>query len=360
MPLDSLLATCLGVSEIAALRAQVEMPAVAVTRDADGAGRVSRATLSLAVTMILFHDLVRRVPAARAYIAEDVVAHGQRVVFDHGAIRTVLWPTGELPQGEAAFARLLEPLGYRLREVYPLPRLRMTGRSWCHVDEPEALAQFFVSELHPERFSPAFQDTVTRVLASSRDPLSARDVDDLAALRAERSLPEAKAIRLLPALVKCFDRQHGVFQLADYEALRAESPEMAWIATEGNAFNHATDRVADVDQVAAAQKRRGRPIKDSVEVSRSGRVRQTAFRAADVAREFLDGQARVSKDVPGSFYEFITRAPLPDAPDAPDAQGPGDAAARAPRLDLAFDAGNATGIFAMTAGALCAADTAAS
>jgi hypothetical protein len=38
--------------------------------------------------------------------------------------------------------------------------------------------------------------------------------------------------------------------------------------------------------------------------------------------------------VPGSFFEFITRAPLPD--------GSG--------LDLAFDAANAQQIFAMTRG----------
>ena len=88
-------------------------------------------------------------------------------------------------------------------------------------------------------------------------------------------------------MLKCFDRQHGVFALEDYELLLAESAEMAWIATEGNAFNHATDRVGDVDAVAERQRQLGRPIKDKVEISASGRVRQTAFRAATVQREFL-------------------------------------------------------------------------
>jgi len=115
------------------------------------------------------------------------------------------------------------------------------------------------------------------------------------------------------------------------------SPEMAWIATEGNAFNHATDRVRDVEAVADTQRQLGRPIKDSVEISQSGRVRQTAFRAATVRRTFKgDGGATVEKEVPGSFYEFITRHHMTNTA--------GDRV-----LDLGFDSSSAQGIFAMTA-----------
>ena len=333
MSIKLLLSSCLSTSEIAELRAWVWLPPMP---RASSAGIVSRSELAQALTMILFHGLVRRVPVARTYICE-VVARGEKVVFDHGAIRTVLWPSGRLPVGQSAFARLLGPLGYVVREEYPLPRLRMTGRSWCHEDEPEGLAQFFVSELHPEQFSAALQEIVTRVLATSRDPLTEADLADLSTLGEERALPVDRACALLPALVRCFDRQHDLITLADYETLRSESPEMAWIATEGNAFNHATDRVRDVVAVAAEQRRLGRPIKDRVEVSRSGRVRQTAFHAAGVEREFLDGNRYVVRTVPGSFYEFISRSPLPGK-------------RTEPRIDLAFDAGNATGIFAMTAG----------
>jgi hypothetical protein len=59
---------------------------------------------------------------------------------------------------------------------------------------------------------------------------------------------------------------------------------------------------------------------------------QTAFRAAPVERLFLDAHGRlVSRTVPGSFHEFISRGRTP-----------------AGGLDLAFDAGNAQGIFKMT------------
>ena len=80
-------------------------------------------------------------------------------------------------------------------------------------------------------------------------------------------------------------------------------------------------------------------MKDTVETSQSGRVRQTAFHAARVIRKFraADGSL-VEREVPGSFYEFITRLPLPEK----DGR-------RA--LDLSFDSSNAQAIFKMTGNA---------
>lgn len=294
---------------------------------------VSRAELAQALNMALFLDVTRRVPMASAYVA-DLQRAGQRLVFDHGALRTVAWPSGALPPGEASITRVLRPLGFELAATYPLTKLKMTGRAWRHVDLPEDIAQYFVSELHPERFSDAFQATVTRVLASSQDPLSPSDLALLEQLARDRQLPRASAEVLLPHLIACFARHHGLFEADDYQALLSESAEMAWISTEGNSFNHATDRVANVAAVAQAQRDLGRPVKDSIETSATGRVRQTAFRAARVMREFHDRGQRVMLEVPGSFHEFIQREPLPGST----------------ALDLAFDAGNATGIFKMTAG----------
>ncbi|WP_420714878.1 2-oxoadipate dioxygenase/decarboxylase family protein [Roseateles sp. SL47] len=294
---------------------------------------VSRAELAQALNMALFLDVTRRVPMASAYVA-DLQRAGERLVFDHGALRTVAWPSGQLPPGEASITRVLRPLGFEMAATYPLPRLKMTGRAWRHADLPEDVAQYFVSELHPERFSEGFQATVTRVLSTSRDPLSPADLALLEQLARDRQLPFAAAEVLLPHLIACFARHHGLFEADDYQQLLSESAEMAWIATEGQAFNHATDRVADVAAVAEAQRALGRPVKDSVETSATGRVRQTAFRAARVMREFHDRGQRVMLEVPGSFHEFIQREPLPGST----------------ALDLAFDAGNATGIFKMTAG----------
>jgi hypothetical protein len=298
---------------------------------------VSRGEIAMALCLLLLDDLLGRVPDARAYV-EDCRRAGRAFVFDHGALRTVDWERmGALPRGRAAVTRILEPLGYRLNAVYPLDRLGMTGRAYCHADLPEALPQFFVSELHPERFSAPFQAAVSRVVDASEDPLDLWSLRALIHLDSSHALPFQNAVRLLPVLLGAFARHHPVPRLSDYQALLRESPEMAWIATEGYAFNHATDRVADIDAVAAAQRSLGRPIKHEVEVSASGRVRQTAFRAALVEREFVaDDGAIVRRQVPGSFHEIISRDRFTDERGVE-------------RLDLGFDSGNAQQIFRMTA-----------
>ena len=302
-------------------------PSLLAERDAT----VSRAAMAMALNIILFHELLQRVPSGAAYVA-DTLARGGTVMFDHGALRTIRLSqgsTGALPAGEDAFTRIFLPLGYRLAGVYPLDRLKMTGRAYAHADAPEDIPQFFLSELHVDRFDDEFDDVAARVFGTSRDPL---DVDTLSLLDSyarNEVVPFERAAAALPILVSAFDRQHDAVTLDDYELLLSRSHEAAWIATEGNAFNHATDRVADVAALAERLKQEDWPIKDRIEISRSGRVRQTALRADPVERMFAGNELR---EVPGSFYEFISRDVDPTTGE----------------LDLSFDSGNATGIFAMT------------
>lgn len=292
---------------------------------------VSRAAFAMAMNVGLFHDLLDRVPSGRAYVA-DTLAQGRRIHFDHGALRTIRFadgPTGGLPGGEDAFTRIFLPLGYTMAAVYPLDRLRMTGRAYRHVDMPDAIPQFFLSELHVDRFDPAFDEAAQRVFGTSRDPLDDAAKDVLRRYEAGEAVHIAVAIEAMPTILSAFDRHHAPPSFDDYQALLAQSNEAAWIATEGNAFNHATDRVADVAALAERLKAQDRPMKERLEISSSGRVRQTAFRADRVDRPFADGETRT---VSGSFFEFISRDIDPDTG----------------LIDLAFDTGNATGIFAMT------------
>lgn len=298
----------------------------------DPASPVPRSTIAQALALVLFDRLCREVPSAAAYVTARR-RDGARVVLDHAAVRTVDWPCGQLPRGQEQVTRLLRPLGYVHRETYDLEPLRMTGRSWAHGDLPEAIPQWFVSELHPDRFPEEFREVVTRVLAGSTDPLRAPDVERLTRLGADGALPLPDAVATVTALVACFGRRHPEPTDRDHDLLAARSAEMAWIATEGTTCNHWTDRVMDVAASALAERAAGRPIKDAIEVSASRRVWQTAHRAAHVERRFHTVEGRsVVRVVPGSFFELIERAELPD--------GSG--------LDLAFDAANAQGIFAMT------------
>ena len=332
--LESISTAVIGKDATARLLKVLTIPAP--LRDEDSAD-VSRAVVAQALNMVLFEDLLARVPAARDYI-DDCLRNGIAVKHDHGAVRTVaLQGMGALPIGEQALLRVLRPLGYALNGTYPLDRLKMIGRSYAQQDYPEDIAQFFISELFPDRFSREFQAAVARVTATSKDPLTARAALLLPRLEKSGHLSIDEGSDLVRDLASVFARQHSTPALADYEQLLQESPEMAWIATEGNAFNHATDRVPDVEKLTDEQKRLGRPMKERVEVSATGRVRQTAYRAAIVTRDFVaaDG-ATTQLEVPGSFMEFITREHLPGDADNP-------------RLDLSFDSSNAQAIFKMTA-----------
>ena len=295
--------------------------------------RCSRALISQALNISLLIDLLRRVPTAKAYV-DDLIASGEKLVFDHGALRTVdLVEMGNLPSGEDSITRVLKPMGYVLAGTYPLEKLKMTGRAYKHQDYPESLPQFFVSELHVSEFSERFQVAARRITQGSKDPIASVAVDCLAQLSREETLPFEKSIQVLRAARSCFSRHHPIPALRDYETLLAESREMAWIATEGNAFNHATNRVESLEAVVKEQILKGRNVKESIEVSSTGRVRQTAFKADRVRRVFSnESQVAIEKEVPGSFFEFIERKVTPDSN----------------ALDLSFDSANAQGIFKMT------------
>ena len=132
---------------------------------------VSQAELAFAVSAVLYHQLCERVPEAQQY-TEEAIQTNTSVIFDHGALRTVAWPSGALPAGEASITRVLKPLGYVLAGICPLTRPKMTGRAWKHHDFPDTIEQFFVSELPPEQFSPVFQTAVTRVLPATLPPMA--------------------------------------------------------------------------------------------------------------------------------------------------------------------------------------------
>lgn len=330
MVLHQILSNVAGDAAADALFGTLDIPTALIA----DASQISRGHIAQAVSMLLFHDLLNRVPSGQAYV-DELLAVGDKVTFDHGALRTVAWPNqGSLPSGRSAMTRVLGALGFTEAATYPLPRLKMTGYAYCHVDFPEDVAQYFVSELHPEQFSPAFESAVTSVVSSAVDPLTAQDMSLFARLAAGEVLSLPDAVLVVEASLRCFGRHHKEPFFRDYQTLKTESAEMAWISTEGNAFNHATDRVYDVFATAAAQRTAGRAIKDKVEISATGRVRQTALMADEVMRGFINDQGqRFEMAVPGSFYEFISRDKLPDTD----------------RLDLAFDTGNATGIFNVTA-----------
>jgi len=273
-------------------------------------GTVSRGQLAFALALLLLRDFQDRVPSAGTYLL-DVVAEGERMRFDHAEVRTVLAPAGSLPPGAACLARVLGPLGYAPVEAHA-PRFAMTGTVHRHRDLPGDLPQFLVGEFHPGGFSGPFREAAARVLASAREPLPPQALAHLAELGSAGSLPMERALRLLPNLVACFKRTHDPPSLADYRVLSQESPELAWIATEGQSLRFAADRVADADGRVLRQLALGRALQDGMEVSAGGGVRRASFQADPVERPFRDLEGHmVLKTVPGSSFGFVTRGPGP-------------------------------------------------
>jgi hypothetical protein len=306
---------------------------LAVDPRLEGTGeRTTRAQVAMALNAALFLDLLDRVPTAARYVGA-VRNKDEVIAFDHGALRTIDGPTGALPPGSEAFVRFLAPMGYEVGGVYPLPALKMTGRALVHGDLPETIPQFFLSELHVSLLPGPAQESAERVFGASRDPLGAAEWGALGTLARDGACSMEEAATIVSGALRAFGRQHPVPALSDYETLLEHSKEAAWIATEGNAFNHATTRTAEVEALAEELRGAGYPMKPAVEISRNGRVRQTAILAERVARAFrLSDGSETTRAVPGSFFEFITR-------DTDPATG---------MLDLTFDSGNATGIFAVT------------
>lgn len=299
------------------------------------AAHLTRVQIAQLLSMQLLHQLFSKVPDAKAY-ADEQMATGRKIILDHGALRTVSLQMRCLPRGKDAFSRILEPLGYAMVGEYPLDKLHMCGFVFCHRDYPESIAQYFVSELYTDRFSTEFENTVRDIVYESNDPVSERGQRRLDHLASAGVLDTGESVALLKELPGCFARQHPMPTLEHYKTLLNESAEMAWIATEGNVFNHATDRVDDLDAVAAQEKAKGRAMKPHIEEGANANIRQTAYRAASVNRSFPTSEGLLERSVPGSFFEFIQRGQINDPHTGK------------PRLDLRFDSQNAQGIFTMT------------
>ncbi len=193
--------------------------------DPSAAGRsgdLSRAGFAAALNLLLFADLLDRVPTGAAYV-EDQASRNIPICFDHSALRTIRFdgPTGALPAGETAFRRILEPLGYHVPTIYPLPALHMTGYAFRHRDLPETMPQFFVSELHVDQFDAGFAAAAHAVFDSSIDPLGDDAEDLLADFAAGKRLRPGRAEAVLPQIIRAFGRQHLQPSLADYEQLLA-------------------------------------------------------------------------------------------------------------------------------------------
>ena len=163
-----------------------------------------------------------------------------------------------------------------------------------------SMPQFFISELHVERFSAGFA-APPRVRHQPRSACAPRRAA-LHAFAEHGSCELGAAAAGLREILAAFGRCHNTPTLVDYQVLLAESAEAA-DRDRGCAFNH-TAACPDVDAVACEQRDWAVPSGQH-RVSRSGSVRQTAF--SRPCRPHLWHRRRNDgPDGARSFYEFIS------------------------------------------------------
>lgn len=211
---------------------------------------------------------------------------GETIVNDHIAFRTFQDPRIGIDQLAVPF---LEG-GYEAGEEYHFEAKKLFARHYQHSDP--AFPKVFISELLLDEFSGKFRDIITRML---------------------EQLPDVNTL----AEPLCTSGRLWNVPFADYEKLSEQSEYAAWMAAHGFCANHFTvfvnalttieslqDLNALLIQEGFALNQEGGAIKGSPEVY----LEQSSTVASVVEIPFQDGVHAV----PGCYYEFARRYPLPD------------------------------------------------
>lgn len=223
-------------------------------------------------------------PQAQA-IHDLLTARGETVVNDHIALRTFDDPRTAIDVLAAPFVRH----GYEPRQEYRFREKKLRARHYEHPDPRRP--KVFVSQLELAAFAPELRRLV-------------------------ESLVDRAAVESLPAEL-CTAGRLWPLTGAEYDALVAQSEYAAWVAAFGFRANHFTVLVnalrslASLAELNALVKSAGFALAAAggeIKGSPRERLEQSSTLAAPAKVEFTD-QAR---EIPGCYYEFARRYPLPD------------------------------------------------
>ena len=209
---------------------------------------------------------------------------GETVVNDHIAFRT-------FADARVSIEELAVPFldaGYQFRGEYDFEAKKLYARHFEH-DDP-SLPRVFISQLLTDQFSESLQRTV-------------------AGLIEQLEVPTAQPMCSSGCNWKC--------DFATYQELQAESEYAAWMAAHGFCANHFTVSVNHLSTIESLEELnelllaegfalndQGGAIKGSPDVY----LEQSSTIASRVKVSFDDGE----HEIPGCYYEFARRYPLPD------------------------------------------------
>ena len=209
-----------------------------------------------------------------------------RVINDHIALRTF----NLAPVALDSIAQPFVDVGYLPMDEYQFPAKKLFARYYQHPDN--TLPKVFISELKVEALS---------------QPAQAIIADLVAQVTEERVQQQGF----------CYSGRPWSITQGQYQALAAESEYASWLAAHGFRPNHFTVSInhlsspADINGVnqllldnGYLMNTSGGLVKGSVDVC----LEQSSTLAKEVQVSFSDG----GQMVPGCYYEFAMRYPLPD------------------------------------------------
>ena len=211
---------------------------------------------------------------------------GETIVNDHIAFRTFQDPRIGIDQLAIPFLEA----GYQAGDEYHFETKKLYAKHFQHRDP--ALPKVFISELLLSEFSGEFRDIIQGML---------------------EQLPDTQSL----AQPLCTSGRLWEVPYSHYEALSKQSEYAAWMAAHGFCANHFTVFVNALKTINSLQglnalllqegfalNVEGGAIKGSPEVY----LEQSSTIASVVDVPFTDG----THAVPGCYYEFARRYPLPN------------------------------------------------
>lgn len=307
MPLQSALASLLGYvigdDDAQRLIATVRVAPALASRPVGN--WVDRATVAQGLVLVLVADLLRRVPAARTYV--DGLAD-EPLYFDHAVVHTVGQAGDAAPHASGgSIERILRALGF----AAPSQAEGAAAAGLCRCvtfvqqDAPDLVPRIVLEQIDASAFGAEFHATAHRVFGAARDPLSPELAQLLQRMEAQGRLDFHDATDLVLRAARCFDRQHVLPHVADYEVLLQSSSAAAWVATEGQAFHHLTRSVPglpDLQALAVA----GFEVRQTREPGHDGRARPMAVIGTQFSRRLKGPRGReIERTVPGSFLQLV-------------------------------------------------------
>jgi hypothetical protein len=216
-----------------------------------------------------------------------LVGRGEKVINDHIAFRTFNIPKVNIDVLSKTFLKF----GYKPKGEYTFPEKKLFARHFEHKDEQNP--KIFISELKLEECSKDLQKTVNQLV--DQIPEEATKQWDF-------------SISGVPWRAIPWDT---------YVKLKDESEYAGWMSVFGFRANHFTVLVnylktfKSLEELNAFLKQNGFSLNSSggeIKGTPADFLEQSSTMAHPVQRSFSDGQ----KVVPGCYYEFAKRYPLPD------------------------------------------------